>query len=181
MRIEPLANRVVMTLIEENRELKSGLVMPDIAHKNRGLSYGEVIAVGPGRYNTNGELIRVHVNVGDVIMFPTQAAGVIFTEDDEGNEVELLMIPENDIVAKVYGLKRGGAIMGLDGRPLPLDIRPRSHALPDLVYENREGIDRAISDLKQVDAPPDVIDELRTEQVDQREGDREVIEEPTPS
>lgn len=169
MKLEPLANRVIMTVIEENRELKSGLVMPDIAHRNRGLSYGEVIAVGPGRYSTDGKLVPVHVNVADVVMFPTQSASVLTIENDDGDEIEVLLIAENDIISKVKGLKHGSVIIGLDGRPVPTSIAPQSLALPDLVYANREGVDRTLSDLKQVHAPPDVLAEVAAEQVDQRE------------
>lgn len=176
MKIEPLANRVICTLIEEDRVLKSGLVMPDIAHRNRGLSYGEVIAVGPGRYSTDGKLIRVHVDVGDVVMFPTQAASVLVIEDDAGFEIEVLLMQENDVIAKVQGLKRASRLMGLDGHPLLTSLSPQSSALPDVVYENCEGIDRSVSDLKQVNAPPDVIHEVASENVDQREYEPDLTE-----
>jgi chaperonin GroES len=164
VKIEPLANRVVFTMIEESKLTKGKLWVPDIAHKNRGIAYGEVIAVGPGRNAPDGRLVPCHLKVGDVIMFPRVAPAVLTIEDDDGNELEVLMCPENDVIAKVTGLKRQSSLVGIDGAAL--SIEPQSLALPDGVYANREGIDRSISDLKQSKAPPDVIAELTAEGTD---------------
>lgn len=174
MQLDPLANRVICKAISEDRELKSGLVIPDIAVKHKGIQYGEVIAVGPGRLNAEGKHVPVHVAVGDVVMFPRQAPAVIPLEDENGNETEVLMLPENDIIAKVHGLKRASSIVGLNGAPLSLV--PQSLALPDQVYASREGVDRAISDLRQVNAPPDVIAEIASEQRDQHESEVDAVE-----
>ena len=164
MKLEPIANRVVMTHIEENKRTGGGLWVPDIAHKNKGIAYAEVIAVGPGRHTAEGKLIPCYVSVGDVVMIPRAAVACFTIEDDDGRELEVLMCPENDIIAKVSGLKRSSSIMGLDGAPLSME--PQSLALPDTVYRNREDLDRSISDLKQCKAPPDVIEELTSENTD---------------
>lgn len=158
MQYKPLANRVIMREIQERKTTGGGLWIPDIARRQKGLVFCEVIAVGPGRYNADGRMIPVHVKVGDVVAVPRNAPAVLPLLDDEGNEDAVLMCPENDIVATVIGLPRQTHIVGMDGAPL--DLAPQSMALPDSVYENREGMDRTISDLKSVGAPPDVIDEM---------------------
>jgi chaperonin GroES len=154
----PLANRVIMREIQERKTTSGGLWVPDIARRNKGLTFAEVLAVGPGRYNADGRMIPVHVKVGDIVAVPRAAPAVLPLIDDDGNENVVLMCPENDIVATVIGLPRQTHIVGIDGAPL--DLAPTSLALPDSVYENREGMDRTIADLKSVNAPPDVIEEM---------------------
>lgn len=155
MRYQPLANRVIMREVHEDKTTRGGLWVPDIARRNKGLSYGEVIAVGPGRLNAEGKLVPVHVKVGDVVCFPRQAPAVMPLVHADGTEEDVLMCPENDIIAVVHDLPRQSLVMGIDGAPL--SIEPSSLALPDGVYKNREDLDRSVSDLKQVNAPPDVI------------------------
>lgn len=164
MKLEPLANRVVMTMIEEDRKLTSGLWMPDIAHKNKGIVFAEVIAVGPGRLNAEGRHVPVHLVVGDVVMLPRAAPAMFTIEDDEGKELEVLMCPENDIIAKVSGLKRSSSLLGLDG--VPLSIEPQSLAVADSVYKSREDLTRSIAYLREGNAPPDVVNELVSEATD---------------
>lgn len=158
MQYKPLANRVIMREIQERKTTAGGLFIPDIARRQKGLTFAEVIAVGPGRYNADGRMIPVHVKVGDIVAVPRNAPAVLPLLDDAGNEDLVLMCPENDIVATVIGLPRQSHIVGADGAYL--DMVPVSHAVPDSVYENREGMDRTIADLRQVNAPPDVIDEM---------------------
>ena len=176
MYYSPLANRVLLREIEETKTTASGLWIPDVARKHKGVAFGEVIAVGPGRLNAEGQHIPVHVKVGDIVLFPRQAPAVLPLLDDLGNEEAVLMLPESDIIAVVHGLPRASHLVDIGGAPL--SIMPSSLALPDSVYGNREGIDRSIADLKQVNAPPDVIAEIAREQVDSGEGDAEIIEQP---
>ncbi len=176
MRYAPLANRVIMREIEERNTTGGGLWVPDIARKNKGVAFAEVSAVGPGRNGPDGTVIPVHVKPGDVVMIPRQAPAVLPLLDEHGNEKEVLMCPENDIIAIVHGLPRATTIVDRTG--VPLSLTPQSLALPDGVYANREGIDEAISDLRQSGAPPDVIEEIARENVDQTEGSPEIIEAP---
>lgn len=173
MRYEPLANRVIMEEIKEGKQSR-GLWIPDIARKNKGVGFGRVIAVGPGRLNAEGKHIPVHVKAGDVVLFPLAAPATLPLTDENGDEREVLMCPENDLIAVVHDLPRETGI--LDDRGVPLTIAPQSLALPDLVYANREGVDRSLSDLKQVHAPPDVLAEVAAEQVDQREYEPDLTE-----
>ena len=172
MRFEPLAHRVILREIQEQKTTAGGLWVPDIARKNKGVAFGEVIAVGPGRLNAEGKNVPVHVKVGDIVIFPRQAPAVLPLMYAEGKEEDVLMLPETDIIAKVFDLPRATTLLDITGAPLSLD--PASTALPDSVYKNRDDVDRTLSDLK--DAPPDVLAEIRAEQVDQGEGDDDVVE-----
>ena len=170
----PLASRVIMEEIQEGNRTNAGLWVPDVARKNKSVAFGKVIAVGPGRLNSEGRLVPVHVAVGDIVLFPRQAPAVLPLTDDAGDEHEVLMCSETDIIAVVHGLARESSIIGSDGAPLSL--QPVSHALPDMVYANRESLTEAMMDLRQSGAPPEVLHELMTEHVDQHEGSAEVIE-----
>lgn len=158
MNYSPLANRVILREIQETKTTAGGLWVPDIARKNKGITFAEVLAIGPGRHNAEGNPVPMYVKVGDVVALPRQAPAVLPLLGDDGSEQIVLMCPENDIIAIVSGLPRQSHIVGMDGAPL--DIVPQSLAVADSVYENREGMDRTISDLRQVNAPPDVIEEM---------------------
>ena len=59
-------------------------------------TFGEVIAVGPGRYTITGELLELQVKVGDKVVLPTQG----FTKLPFDGE-EYYIGPENQVLARV--------------------------------------------------------------------------------
>ena len=65
--IKPLEDRIVIRQVEAEQTTASGLVIPDIAKEKP--QEGEVIAVGPGRVDDNGNRIPVDVKVGDVVIY----------------------------------------------------------------------------------------------------------------
>lgn len=157
MKYQPLANRVFIEEIEEDKRAGS-LWIPDIARKNKGVAFGTVIAVGPGRYSVDGKLVPCHVKPGDTVAYPRQAPAVLPVLHDDGQWRDVLMLEENHIIATVEGLPRQSAIAGLDGAFL--SIAPQSMARPDVAYKNEDDADRSIADLKQSGAPPDVIADM---------------------
>ena len=65
--IKPLEDRIVIRQVEAEQTTASGLVIPDAAKEKP--QEGEVIAVGPGRVDDNGNRIPVDVKVGDVVIY----------------------------------------------------------------------------------------------------------------
>ena len=65
--IKPLEDRIVIRQVEAEQTTASGLVSPDTAKEKP--QEGEVIAVGPGRVDDNGNRIPVNVKVGDVVIY----------------------------------------------------------------------------------------------------------------
>ena len=65
--IKPLEDRIVIRQVEAEQTTASGLVIPDTAKEKP--QEGEVIAVGPGRVDDNGNRIPVDVQVGDVVIY----------------------------------------------------------------------------------------------------------------
>ena len=65
--IKPLEDRIVIRQVEAEQTTASGLVIPDTAKEKP--QEGEVIAVGPGRVDDNGNRTPVDVKVGDVVIY----------------------------------------------------------------------------------------------------------------
>ena len=65
--IKPLEDRIVIRQVEAEQTTASGLVIPDTAKEKP--QEGEVIAVGPGGVDDNGNRIPVDVKVGDVVIY----------------------------------------------------------------------------------------------------------------
>ena len=65
--IKPLEDRVVIRQVEAERTTASGLVIPDTAKEKP--QEGEVVAVGPGRIDDNGNRVPLDVKVGDVVIY----------------------------------------------------------------------------------------------------------------
>lgn len=95
MRIQPLADKIVVKVMEVTEEkTKSGLYVPDTAKEKP--QEGEVLAVGPGLMNDQGERLPMTVAVGDRVIF-SKYAGTEIKLDGE----EYLIMAERDILAKL--------------------------------------------------------------------------------
>lgn len=93
MKLEPLADRVVVKPSESEEVTKSGIVLPDTAKEKP--QEGEVIAVGPGKYE-EGKRIPLEVKVGDKVIYSKYGGTEVKVE-----EVEHLILRESDILAIV--------------------------------------------------------------------------------
>ena len=67
MKFRPLHDRVVVRRVESEEKTAGGIIIPDTA-KEKPME-GEVIAVGPGARNEQGEIVALDVKVGDRILF----------------------------------------------------------------------------------------------------------------
>ena len=95
MRIQPLSDKLVVKVMEVTEEkTKSGLYVPDTAKEKP--QEGEVLAVGPGAMNDQGERLPMTVAVGDRVIF-SKYAGTEIKLDGE----EYLIMAERDILAKL--------------------------------------------------------------------------------
>lgn len=92
--LQPLADRVLVRPMAAEEVRASGIVIPDTAKEKP--QEGEVLAVGPGRLDEDGNRIAMEVSVGDRVLF-SKYGGDEFTIDGE----ELKILSENDILAIV--------------------------------------------------------------------------------
>lgn len=94
--IKPLEDRVVVRPVAAEQVTASGLVIPDTAQERP--QEAEVVAIGPGRVDDNGNRIPLDVKVGDKVIFSKYGG----TELKYGGE-ELLVLSARDILAIVEG------------------------------------------------------------------------------
>ncbi len=93
--IEPLEDRVVIRPLDAEEVTSSGLVIPDTAKEKP--QEGEVLAVGPGRWDEDGEKrIPVDVAAGDRVLYSKYAGTEVKIEGEE-----LLVVPARDILARI--------------------------------------------------------------------------------
>ncbi|MFD1383702.1 co-chaperone GroES [Rhodanobacter aciditrophus] len=93
MNIRPLHDRVVVRRKEEETTTASGIVLPGSATEKP--TQGEVLAVGTGRIQSNGDVRELAVSVGDTVLF-----GQYSGQSVKINGEELLIMKEDEI----YGI-----------------------------------------------------------------------------
>jgi chaperonin GroES len=91
--IKPLGNRVLIKR-SQAQKTKGGIILPDSAQEKP--KEGSVIAVGPGKYNENGELEALHLKKGDRVLFSSYAGTEVKNLQEEGEEY--LILSEDDIL-----------------------------------------------------------------------------------
>ncbi len=90
--VKPLADRVVIRALEETEQMRGGLYIPDTAKEKP--QQGEVIAVGPGKFDEKGSRVPMDVKVGDKVLYGKYSG----TEVTVGTE-QLLILRESDVLA----------------------------------------------------------------------------------
>jgi chaperonin GroES len=98
MDLQPLGDRLIVEVLEDEETTVSGIVLPDTAKEKP--QRGRVLAVGPGGRNDKGELIPLDVADGDEIIFSKYGG----TEVKLGTD-EILILRESDVLAKVVGTR----------------------------------------------------------------------------
>jgi chaperonin GroES len=94
MKLKPLGDRVIVKPSEAEEQTKSGLVIPDTAKEKP--QRGEVIAVGEGRLNEDGERMPIDVKVGDVVIYGKYSGQDVKVEGEE-----YMIMKSDDIYAIV--------------------------------------------------------------------------------
>ena len=95
MNLQPLGDRLIVEILEEEETTVSGIVLPDTAKEKP--QRGEVIAVGDGRYDEDGEKrIPLDVQAGDKVLYSKYGGTEIKVEGED-----LLVLRESDVLAKI--------------------------------------------------------------------------------
>jgi chaperonin GroES len=92
MMIQPLHDKVVLQRLEENEQVRGGIIIPDTA-KEKPLK-GKVIAAGKGKLLDSGKRRNISVSPGDVVLFSKYAGNEI-----KFNDQEYLILSEEEILA----------------------------------------------------------------------------------
>ena len=96
MSFRPLHDRVVVRRLTAEEKTAGGIIIPDTA-KEKPME-GEVIAVGPGARNEQGQLVALDVKAGDKILFGKWSGTEVKLDGEE-----LLIMKESDIMGIVEG------------------------------------------------------------------------------
>ena len=92
--IKPLEDRILVKTLDAEQTTASGLVIPDTAKEKP--QEGEVVAVGPGRFDDNGNRVPFDVKVGDKVIYSKYGG----TEVKYSGQ-EYLILSARDVLAVV--------------------------------------------------------------------------------
>jgi len=92
--IKPLEDRIVIKQVDAEQTTASGLVIPDSAKEKP--QEGEVIAVGPGRIDDNGNRIPLDIAVGDKVIYSKYGGTEVKFDGSD-----LLVLSARDVLAVV--------------------------------------------------------------------------------
>jgi chaperonin GroES len=96
MDLQPLGDRLIVEVLEDEETTISGIVLPDTAKEKP--QRGRVLSVGPGARDEDGEYIKMDVEVDDEIIFSKYGGTEIKVGIDD-----VLILRESDVLAKVVG------------------------------------------------------------------------------
>ena len=93
MRIKPLGDKVVVKMVENVEETKSGIILTGTAKEKP--QFAEVVAVGPGG-DVDGKEVKMHVKVGDKVITSKYSGTDVKIDDNE-----YTIVKQSDILAIV--------------------------------------------------------------------------------
>ena len=94
MNIKPLADRVVVKLVEAEEKTKTGIFLTASAQEKPQIA--QVVAVGPGAHTEDGKLIPMDVKVGDKVI-----TGKYSGTEVKMDGTEYTIVKQSDILAIV--------------------------------------------------------------------------------
>ena len=94
MDLQPLGDRLIVEVLEEEETTISGIVLPDTAKEKP--QKGKVLAVGDGKLDEDGKRIPLDVKKNDEVLY-SKYGGTEIKVDGE----DLLVLRESDVLARV--------------------------------------------------------------------------------
>ncbi|HEV7518555.1 MAG TPA: co-chaperone GroES [Thermoanaerobaculia bacterium] len=98
MNIRPLHDRVLVKRIEQEEQVRGGIIIPDTAKEKP--QEAEVIAVGPGKIGDDGKRFPMDVKEGDRILVGKYSGSEIKIDGED-----FVILREDEILAVVNGKK----------------------------------------------------------------------------
>ncbi|HEY3102694.1 MAG TPA: co-chaperone GroES [Pyrinomonadaceae bacterium] len=89
--IRPLHDRVIIKRLDEQEQMRGGIIIPDTAKEKP--QQGEVIAVGEGKFREDGKRQPLDVKAGDRVLFGKYSGSEVKIDDNE-----YLIIREDEIL-----------------------------------------------------------------------------------
>ncbi|MCH7889984.1 MAG: co-chaperone GroES [Gemmatimonadetes bacterium] len=121
--VKPLADRVVVSPLEEEEQMRGGLYIPDTAKEKP--QSGKIIAVGEGKLSDEGVRIAPDVEVGQTVLYGKYSGTEVTVEGEE-----YLIMREDDILAAQSQISR---------------VLRRRHGLTDYVEDIAHVLERVFT------------------------------------
>ena len=96
MSFRPLHDRVLVRRVEAQEKTAGGIIIPDTAQEKP--MEGEVLAVGAGARNEQGQIVALDVKVGDRVLFGKWSGTEVKIDGEE-----LMIMKESDIMGIIEG------------------------------------------------------------------------------
>ena len=94
MNIRPLQDRVLIKRIDEQEQVRGGIIIPDTAKEKP--QEAEVVAVGPGKVNDDGKRVAIDIKVGDKVLVGKYSGSDIKIDGED-----FVIVREDEILAVV--------------------------------------------------------------------------------
>jgi chaperonin GroES len=94
MNVRPLQDRVLVKRVEQEEQVRGGIIIPDTAKEKP--QQAEVIAVGPGKTDDDGDRIPVDVKAGDKILIGKYSGSEIRIDEED-----YVILREDEILAVI--------------------------------------------------------------------------------
>ncbi len=98
MKFRPLHDRVAVRRLDEDEKSSGGIIIPETAKEKP--MQGEIIAVGSGARDENGEIVPLDLKVGDRVLFGKWSGTEVKIDDED-----VLIMKESDIMGVLEGAK----------------------------------------------------------------------------
>ena len=92
--LRPLNDHVLVKAVAKEERTATGIILPDTSKEKP--EKGEVIAIGPGKFNDNGIRQPMSLKVGDKIIFTKYSPNEVKIDDQE-----YLILNESDVLAVI--------------------------------------------------------------------------------
>ncbi|HVR29313.1 MAG TPA: co-chaperone GroES [Thermoanaerobaculia bacterium] len=94
MKVRPLQDRVLIKRVEEQEQVRGGIIIPDTAKEKP--QEAEVVAVGPGKLDDDGKRQPIDVKVGDKVLVGKYSGSDIKIDGED-----YVIVREDEILAVV--------------------------------------------------------------------------------
>jgi chaperonin GroES len=94
VKIRPLQDRVLIKRVDEQEQVRGGIIIPDTAKEKP--QEAEVVAVGPGKINDDGTRLPMDVKVGEKILVGKYSGSDIKIDGED-----YVIVREDEILAVV--------------------------------------------------------------------------------
>ena len=97
MKVRPLADRVLVEVLEAEAKTKGGIILPDTAKEEK--TEGKVIAIGAGKMLESGKIQAIEVKKGDRVLFGKYSGDDLMIDGVKHKivkESEILAVYETD-------------------------------------------------------------------------------------